>query len=79
MQEWIEVFAEWIQERHLYVLRYLASVFSNSVSILIVILGLSGYSNRYWTTVTVIHNSFLVCGSVDTSSIYITVGTRWEV
>jgi hypothetical protein len=40
----------------LYVFRYLVSVFSNLVSILITTLGLSGHSNRYRTTVAVIYN-----------------------
>ena len=51
------VFAEQMQERHLYVLGYSASVFGNSVSILIMMLGLLGHSNRYRTTVAVAHNS----------------------
>jgi hypothetical protein len=47
MQGRTGVFAEWMQGRHLYVLGYLASVFGNSVSMFIVTLGLSGYSNGY--------------------------------
>jgi hypothetical protein len=51
------VFAERMQGQHLYILGYSVSVFSNSVSMLIVTLGLSGYSNRYRTTVAVIYNN----------------------
>jgi hypothetical protein len=51
MQGRTGVFAEQIQGWHLYVLGYLASVFSNSVSILIATLGLSGNSNGYQATV----------------------------
>jgi hypothetical protein len=57
MQGWIGVFAERIQGWHLYVLRYSASVFSNSVSMLIATLGLSGHSNEYWAIVAVIRNT----------------------
>jgi hypothetical protein len=51
------IFAEWMQGRHLYVLRYSVSVFGNLVSMLIVTLGLLGYSNGYQTTVAMIRNS----------------------
>jgi hypothetical protein len=47
IQGWTRVFTEQIQGWYLYILGYLASIFSNSVSILIAILGLSGYSNGY--------------------------------
>jgi hypothetical protein len=40
MQRQIGVFAEWMQGWYLYILGYSASVFSNSVSILITMLGL---------------------------------------
>jgi hypothetical protein len=50
------VFAEWMKGQHLYILRYLESVFSNLVSMLIMILILLGHSNRYRATVAVIHN-----------------------
>jgi hypothetical protein len=60
MQGQTGVFAEWMQGWHLYVLRYLASVFGNSVSMLIVILGLSDHSNGYQATVAVIRNSMLI-------------------
>jgi hypothetical protein len=53
-------FAEWMQEWHLYILRYSVSIFSNSASILIVTLGLLGYSNGYQATVAVICNSISV-------------------
>jgi hypothetical protein len=66
MQEWTGVFAEWMQGLHLYILGYLASIFSNSVSMLIATLGLSGYSNRYQATVTVICNNI----NVDVQNIY---------
>jgi hypothetical protein len=56
MQGQIGVFAERMQGQHLYVLRYSASVFSNSVSMLIMTLGLSGHSNEYQATVAMIHN-----------------------
>jgi hypothetical protein len=56
MQGRTEVFAERMQEQHLYVLRYSASIFGNSVSVLIATLGLSGHSNMYWATVAVICN-----------------------
>ena len=46
-----------MQGRHLYILRYLASVFGNSVSILIAMLGLSGHSNRYRAIVAVACNT----------------------
>jgi hypothetical protein len=59
MQGRTGVFAERMQEQHLYVLRYSASVFSNSVSMLIVMLGLSGYNNRYRATVAVICNTLV--------------------
>jgi hypothetical protein len=57
MQGQTGVFAERMQRRHLYVLRYSASVFGNSVSMLIATLGLLGYSNGYWATVAVARNS----------------------
>jgi hypothetical protein len=57
MQGWIEVFAERMQRQYLYVLGYSMSIFSNSVSMLIIMLGLSGYSNGYQATVAVIHNN----------------------
>jgi len=57
MQGWTGVFAEQMQEWHLYILRYSASIFGNSVSILIVMLGLLGHSNEYWATIAVIHNT----------------------
>jgi len=56
MQGQIGVFTEQIKEQHLYVLRYSVSIFSNSVSILIVILGLSSYNNRYWATIAMAYN-----------------------
>src|SRR5580692_9379225 len=56
MQGRTGVFAERMQGRHLYVLRYSASVFSNSVSMLIATLGLSGHSNGYRATVAVVRN-----------------------
>ena len=56
MQGQTEVFAEWMQGWHLYVLEYSVSVFSNSASMLIAMLGLSGHSNGYQTTVTVARN-----------------------
>jgi hypothetical protein len=59
IQRRIGVFAEWMQGRHLYVLRYLVSVFSNSVSMLIATLGLLGHSNRYRATVAVIRNKLI--------------------
>jgi hypothetical protein len=37
---------------------FLVSVFSNSASMLIVILDLSDHSNRYWATVAMIHNIY---------------------
>jgi hypothetical protein len=57
MQGRTGVFAEWMQGQHLYVLEYLARVFSNSVSMLITMLGLSGHSNGYQATVAMICNS----------------------
>jgi hypothetical protein len=56
MQEQIGVFAEQMQGQHLYILRYLVSIFSNLVSMLITILGLLGYSNEYQVTVAVFCN-----------------------
>jgi hypothetical protein len=56
MQGRTGVFAERMQGRHLYVLGYSASVFGNSVSMLIATLGLSGHSNGYRATVAVIRN-----------------------
>jgi hypothetical protein len=41
----------------LYVLGYLASVFGNSVSMLIAMLSLSGHSNGYQATIAVIRNN----------------------
>ena len=46
-----------MQGWHLYVFEYSVSVFSNSVSMLIVTLGLLGYSNSYQATVTMAHNN----------------------
>jgi hypothetical protein len=60
MQGWTEVFVEWMQEWYLYILRYLTSVFGNSVSMLIITLGLSDHSNGYWATVAMIHNNFTI-------------------
>ena len=57
MQGRTGVFTEWMQGRHLYILRYLASIFSNSVSTLIMTLSLSGHNNRYWPIVAVAHNN----------------------
>ena len=57
MQGQTEVFAERMQGQHLYILGYSASVFGNSASMLIVMLGLSGHSNGYRTTVAVARNS----------------------
>ena len=48
-----------MQGRLLYVFGYSVSVFGNSVSVLIVTLGLSGYSNGYRATVAVASNSFI--------------------
>jgi hypothetical protein len=56
MQGWTVVSVEWMQGWHLYVLRYSVSVFGNSVSMLIIMLGLLGYSNGYQTTVAMTHN-----------------------
>jgi hypothetical protein len=61
MQGRTGVFPERMQERHLYVLRYSASVFGNSVSMLIAMLCLSGYSNGYWATVAMAHNRVIGC------------------
>jgi hypothetical protein len=58
MQRRTGVFAERMQGRHLYVLRYLASVFGNSVSMLIATLGLLGHSNGYQATVAMARNKF---------------------
>jgi hypothetical protein len=67
MQGQIEVFAKQMQGWHLYVLGYSASVFSNSVSMLIATLGLLGHNNGYQATVAVIRkisqdflNTFIV-------------------
>jgi hypothetical protein len=57
MQGWTEAFAERMQGWHLYVPRYLASVFGNSVSMLITTLGLWGYNNGYRATVAMIRNT----------------------
>ena len=57
MQGRTGVFAEQMQGQHLYILGYSVSVFGNSASILIAMLGLSGHSNGYRTTVVVAHNS----------------------
>jgi hypothetical protein len=56
MQGQTGVFAEWMQGQDLYILSYSASIFGNSVSMLIAILGLSGHNNRYQATVAVICN-----------------------
>ena len=58
MQGQAGVFAERMQGRHLYVLRYSVSVFGNSVSMLIAALGLSGHSNGYRATVAVARNNY---------------------
>ena len=60
MQGRTGVFAERMQGQHLYVLGYSASVFSNSVSMLIVALGLSGQSNGYRATVAVARNNLAI-------------------
>jgi hypothetical protein len=60
MQGQTGIFAEWMQGQYLYVLGYLASVFGNSVSMLIAMLGLSGNSNGYWATIAVICNILLM-------------------
>jgi hypothetical protein len=57
MQGRTGVFAERMQRWHLYILGYLASIFDNSVSMLIATLGLSGYSNGYQATVAVARNT----------------------
>jgi hypothetical protein len=57
IQGQIGVFAKQMQGQYLYILGYSASVFSNSVSMLIVMLDLSGHSNGYQATVAVIHNN----------------------
>ena len=59
MQGWTGVFAEWMQGWLLYVLGYLVSVFGNSVSMLIAMLGLSGHSNGYRATVAMARNTLL--------------------
>jgi hypothetical protein len=46
-----------MQGWYLYILRYSVSIFDNSVSILIIILGLSGYNNRYRATIAMTCNS----------------------
>jgi hypothetical protein len=56
IQEQTGVFAEQMQGWHLYVLGYSVSIFSNSMSMLIVTLGLLGHSNRYRATVAMICN-----------------------
>jgi hypothetical protein len=56
MQGLTGIFAERIQGWYLYVLRYSASVFGNSASMLIVMLDLSSYSNGYQATVAVTYN-----------------------
>jgi hypothetical protein len=50
------VFTEQMQGQYLYVLGYLASVFGNSVSMLIAMLSLLSYSNRYRATIAITHN-----------------------
>ena len=57
MQGQTGVFAERMQGRHLYVLGYSVSVFGNSASMLIAMLGLSGHINGYQTTVAVARNN----------------------
>jgi hypothetical protein len=52
-----KVFAEQMQGQHLYVLEYSVSVFGNSANIFITILGSSGHSNKYQTTITITHNT----------------------
>jgi hypothetical protein len=61
MQGQTGVFAEQMQGRLLYVLGYLASIFGNSVSMLITALGLSGHSNGYQATVAVARNNVNPC------------------
>ena len=56
MQGQTEVFAEQIQGRYLYILGYLVSVFNNSASMLIMMLGLSDHSNEYRAIVAVAYN-----------------------
>jgi hypothetical protein len=58
IQGWTGVFAEWMQGQHLYILGYLVSVFGNLVSMLITMLGLSGYSNGYQAIVAMICNTY---------------------
>ena len=60
MQGQTGVFAERIQGQHLYVLGYSASVFGNSASMLIAMLGLLGNSNGYQATIAVARN-IIVC------------------
>ena len=64
MQGRIGVFAERMQGRHLYILGYSASVFGNSVSMLIATLGLSGHSNGYQATVAMARNRIVKVGFV---------------
>jgi hypothetical protein len=56
IQKWTEVFTEWMQRWHLYVLGYSVSIFGNSVSMLIATLGLSDYSNGYQATIAMTRN-----------------------
>src|SRR5580692_6251561 len=66
MQGRTGVFAEWMQRRLLYVLGYSASVFGNSVSMLIAALGLLGHSNGYQATVAIARNNrFHISAAVD--------------
>ena len=57
IQEQTGVFAERMQGWHLYVLRYSVSVFGKSASMLITMLGLSGYSNGYQATIIIARNT----------------------
>ena len=57
MQGRTGAFAERMQGRHLYVLRYSVSVFGNLASMLIAMLGLLGQSNGYRTIVAIARNN----------------------
>jgi hypothetical protein len=57
MQGQIEVFAKQMYKWHLYILGYSVSIFSNSMSMLIATLGLSGHSNGYQAIVVMIRNN----------------------
>jgi hypothetical protein len=60
-----------MQGQHLYILGYLASVFGNSVSMLITTLGLSGYSNGYQTTVVTACNKFVCWLQLNMSVVFL--------